>query len=138
MFKDKLRKLRAEKNISQKKLAAILDVAPTAVCNWEQGTAEPRPDKLRKLAVFFDVSIDSLYEEELEKERKEKNDKKKLLDVYSLMKIIDGEFLERMKKESMKKCRDELQEHMKTCNKKSNLAFHKYCDWLKCKNLIEN
>lgn len=33
-------------------------------CNWEKGTSDPRPDKLRRLAMFFDVNIDSLYEEE--------------------------------------------------------------------------
>lgn len=56
----KIAELRKNKNISQEQLAEILDTSRQAVSKWERGESLPDIDKLRDLAVYFDVSIDYL------------------------------------------------------------------------------
>lgn len=60
MFKDRLRKLREEKDITQKELATILGIGSTAVNGYEMGINTPTFDRLIKLADYFNVSIDYL------------------------------------------------------------------------------
>jgi transcriptional regulator with XRE-family HTH domain len=56
----RLKKLREEKNVSQKEIADYLGVGRSAVANWEADTAEPNSEKLRKISAYFKVSIDFL------------------------------------------------------------------------------
>ena len=60
MFKDRLRKLREEKDITQRELGAILGIGSTAVNGYETGDSTPNFDRLIKLANYFNVSIDYL------------------------------------------------------------------------------
>ena len=57
MFAERLKSLREERAVSQKELAAALDVAQSAVGNWESGARQPNLDRLRRLASFFEVSV---------------------------------------------------------------------------------
>ncbi len=56
----KLRELREEKKISQQELGKIIGVSDAAICNWENGTNEPKASYIKKLAIFFNVTTDYL------------------------------------------------------------------------------
>lgn len=61
MFKDKLKQLRMEKNLTQAEVAQALNVSAATIGNYEQGTREPRNNYMWKaLADIFDVSVDEL------------------------------------------------------------------------------
>ena len=57
---EKLKELRAEKNISQNTLATLVGISRTAYANYEQGTREPSIDVIITLCDFFDVPADYL------------------------------------------------------------------------------
>lgn len=59
-FKDRLKILRKQKNITQGDLAQILNYGYTAISNYESGRNEPSITDLKKIAEFFDVSMDYL------------------------------------------------------------------------------
>lgn len=56
----KLRELRVEQGLSQRKLGEILGFSNQAVSTWECGLREPDCDSLIELARFFNVSVDYL------------------------------------------------------------------------------
>lgn len=60
MFAETLRKLRRERKLSQGALAHALQITQQAVGKWETGRSRPDPEMLRRIADFFDVSIDAL------------------------------------------------------------------------------
>ena len=59
-FKERLKALRKQKGITQSDLANILNYGYTAVSNYESGRNEPSIKDLKKIAEFFDVSLDYL------------------------------------------------------------------------------
>ena len=59
-FPNRLKKLRTNKSLTQKELATILNVSQNAIFNWENGKREPSIDMLRKIADYFNVSVDYL------------------------------------------------------------------------------
>lgn len=59
-FKDRLKELRTEKELSQTKLAEKLGVDFRTISNWENGVRKPDIDTLVEIAKFFDVSTDYL------------------------------------------------------------------------------
>ena len=61
---DQLKQLRAEKGLSQAKLAALADIDPSTVNQIERGAREASPATLRKLAQALDVSLYELIEGE--------------------------------------------------------------------------
>lgn len=56
----RLRDLRSEKNISQRKMAEMFSVSQGTYNNWEQGNTQPSIEQLIELARFFSVSVDYL------------------------------------------------------------------------------
>lgn len=60
MFGTILKKLREEKNITQKDLSKYLGVSDRSVGYYETGQRTPPPDIIEKIADFFDVSVDYL------------------------------------------------------------------------------
>lgn len=65
MFKDKLKQLRIERNLTQAELAKAIGVSAATIGNYEQGTREPRNNEMwQKLAEYFNVSIDYLMDKE--------------------------------------------------------------------------
>ena len=57
---ERIRELREEFGITQKKLSEILGVTRTAVAKWEANENGPNSDVLLKIADYFDVSLDYL------------------------------------------------------------------------------
>ena len=62
MFNDKIRYLRKHQELTQAEVADGIDILQSTYSNYEQGTREPDFETLKKLANFFDVSIDYLLE----------------------------------------------------------------------------
>ena len=61
MFKDKLKQLRTEHNLTQAVVANELGVSSATIGNYEQGTREPRNHEMwQKIADYFNVSVDEL------------------------------------------------------------------------------
>jgi transcriptional regulator with XRE-family HTH domain len=60
-------KLRKENNITQEELAKNLDVSAQAVSKWENGGA-PDVEMMPKIADYFGVSIDYLFDRKMVKE----------------------------------------------------------------------
>lgn len=60
MISQRLKQLRAEKNLTQTDLADILGIAKTTLAAYEQEKSEPSIKTLLKLSEYFDVSVDYL------------------------------------------------------------------------------
>lgn len=73
LLKEKLRKLRKERNLTQEQLAEKLNVSRQAITKWETSEAIPDIENLRQISKFFDISIDELLREETALEIKETN-----------------------------------------------------------------
>lgn len=58
----RIRDFREDKDISQKKMAELLNVAQTTYSDYELGKINIPLDTLKKLALYFDTSIDYLLE----------------------------------------------------------------------------
>lgn len=59
-FSLRLKELRSEKGISQKKLSEIIGTNNSSICDWECGRSEPSIDTIIALCKFFEVSSDYL------------------------------------------------------------------------------
>lgn len=59
-FSDRLRALRREMDLTQEKLAEVLETTQRKISYWELGKTEPDLQSLWKLADFFQVSVDYL------------------------------------------------------------------------------
>jgi len=61
-FSNRLETLRKSINLSQEELAKILNIDRTSIVHYENSKSGriPRPDTLKQIADFFDVSIDYL------------------------------------------------------------------------------
>lgn len=65
MFKDKLKHLRIENNLTQADIAKAIGVSPATIGNYEQGTREPRNNEMwQKLADYFNISVDELMDKD--------------------------------------------------------------------------
>lgn len=60
IFSKRLRELRIERQLSQKKLAEIIQTNNSSVCDWECGRSEPSIEVIIKLCKLFSVSADYL------------------------------------------------------------------------------
>lgn len=59
-FGDILRNLLSDRGMTQKELAAQLNIAPSTLGNYIQDSREPDFETLKRIADYFDVSIDYL------------------------------------------------------------------------------
>lgn len=66
MLGERIANLRKSKGVSQEELADVLMTSRQAISKWERGETSPDIDRLKDLAVYFDVSIDYLLEYDLE------------------------------------------------------------------------
>jgi len=62
-FKDNLLSYRKQLNMTQKKLAELLNVSNNNIGHWEKGRTEPNIDTIIKLAQIFNITIDELIRE---------------------------------------------------------------------------
>ena len=58
---ERLRTLRESMKLSQAKMADLLGLKQSSINRYEQGTATPTVDNLRKYADYFDVSMDYIF-----------------------------------------------------------------------------
>ena len=59
-FKERLKELRIEHNLSQQEIAKVVSMSKMAISHWEKGHSEPCIEQLKVLAHFFNVTIDYL------------------------------------------------------------------------------
>ena len=59
-FGEKIKSLRIEKGLTQKKLGDLIDQSQSAVYYWEANKQEPTIFALKKLCAFFGVTADYL------------------------------------------------------------------------------
>ena len=59
-FKERLKSLRKQNKMTQADLAQVLNYGYTAISNYESGRNEPSISDLKKIAQYFDVSMDYL------------------------------------------------------------------------------
>lgn len=87
-FKEKLKELRKNNGYFQKDIAKALNIEINTYGAWERGNSEPSIDIIRKLADFYNVSTDYLFDREEEdgriiiQEPELPSDEKKLLEEY--------------------------------------------------------
>ena len=55
-----LKERRSEKGVSQTVVGRNLGVKRNTVCQWENGTRNPSVEALKKLAAYFNCSVDDL------------------------------------------------------------------------------
>ena len=60
VFQERLKELRKNKHISQKKLAEILNTSNSSICDWECGRSQPDLETLAVISSYFDVNSDYL------------------------------------------------------------------------------
>ncbi len=60
LLKDRLKELRADRNLLQKDIASLLNITSSAYGYYEQGKRVPDSDTVKILATFFNVSLDYL------------------------------------------------------------------------------
>ena len=60
IFKDRLKELRLENNLSQTKLANLTGLTQAAIAKWENGTRTPSMECIIILAKYFQISSDYL------------------------------------------------------------------------------
>lgn len=59
-FNERLKELRSDAGLSQKRLAELIGVSQKAIDFWEKGMNEPKASYIIALANFFNVSCDYL------------------------------------------------------------------------------
>lgn len=64
VFGKKLKELRIEKGLSQRKLGEVFNVCNQTVSFWETGSREPDLDTLLSIAHYFEVPLENLLEDD--------------------------------------------------------------------------
>lgn len=90
MFGPILAKLRKEKNLSQYKLAELMNFSRGQIANYEQGSREPDFNTLKRFADFFDVSTDYLLGRSSHPGLTSEEDTKVNKEVEELMQILES------------------------------------------------
>lgn len=60
MIEERIKSLREERKITQQELAQYLGVTQKTISNYEKGERSPDPETLKKIADYFDVTVDYL------------------------------------------------------------------------------
>ena len=58
-FSDKLKKLRKDNNLSQERLADLLEVSRQAVSKWESGSSYPDMEKMKKMCKVLNCTLEN-------------------------------------------------------------------------------
>ena len=90
-LKDKLKKLRSERGITQQALANAIFISRSAVAKWESGIGLPSDDSRKALANYFSVSEDYLKSNSNDEILVEKNKKiHKIISIALSVVLISG------------------------------------------------
>ena len=87
-FKDKLISLRNEKKLSIETMASLIEFSVTDINSLEEGKIQPNLEQIRLLANFYDVTIESLIDDNSEIIKNKKSIKKKLNAVKLIAKLL--------------------------------------------------
>lgn len=60
---DKIKELRKNRGLQQKKLAAVLEVGQATISQWESGRQEPNPTQRARLCKYFGIGLAELFED---------------------------------------------------------------------------
>lgn len=101
-FSEKLVKLRKENKMSQEDLAASVDVSRQSVSKWESGQTYPEMDKLLAICKIFNVTLDSLTNDEVDINNTDNKDKNAIDSFFSFVKntynfIVNNSLLDNTK-----------------------------------------
>lgn len=58
-FAENLARIQAERGVTNYRIAKEIDVNQTSIVNWKNGT-KPHPRNVKRLADYFNVSVDEL------------------------------------------------------------------------------
>ena len=107
-------KLRKDNRKTQEELASFLSVSTAAVSKWERGTTYPDITLLPKIAVYFDISMDELF-----------NYNKDLSDdeVMKISKECELKFAELEWEEWVAYCKNYLKRYPNSCLLKFRIAY---------------
>ena len=83
---DSIRKLRQSKGMTQRELGEVIGVKQQTICKYERANSNVSWDILQKISAVFEVSLDELIEEDLEKCLKSRN------------KVLEKRIMEKIKK----------------------------------------
>ena len=67
-FSERLKDLRKQAGLTQVEVAEKLGISQPAYASWERGVKKPTQENLVKIAKIFNVSLDSLLDNEVEQE----------------------------------------------------------------------
>jgi len=87
---EKIKELRKEKGWTQAELAEKLDMHPVNMTKLEQGKNMPSADTLIRLSDIFNISIDYLLSDEVQKRVSTVLKDKELLEAFSKVERMDG------------------------------------------------
>lgn len=60
LFKQRLKELRKERQLTQKQVATTLNKSETGYASWEQGLSEPCINDLIAICKYYNVTLDYL------------------------------------------------------------------------------
>ena len=94
MFGDILKQIRIDAGLKQSELADKLNISTSTIGMYEQNRRNPDPETLKKIATYFDVSVDFLLEhissEKVLSKKAEKDIAKKLDELRDTLESQSG------------------------------------------------
>ena len=60
-FKNRLKRIRWDKQLSQKQVAEMLGIPVSTYANWEQGRTQPSVEDIRNIISLFDIDANELF-----------------------------------------------------------------------------
>ncbi|MCM0598092.1 helix-turn-helix domain-containing protein [Periweissella fabalis] len=60
-----LKNLRVSKDLSQRQLAEMLSINPSAISAWESGRNLPKYDHIEKLAAIYEIDVNRLFGDDI-------------------------------------------------------------------------
>ncbi|MCL2061533.1 MAG: helix-turn-helix domain-containing protein [Firmicutes bacterium] len=63
---EKIKSFRLEKRLNIRQLAEIVGTSRSSISRWECNLAEPKLEYLKKLAAFFDITLEELVNNEID------------------------------------------------------------------------
>ncbi len=82
-FSTRLKELLRDRQLLQKDFATAINIAPSTVGNYTQGTREPDFETLKRIASYFHVSLDYLLGNEINSVESEAENE--LLQLYRIL-----------------------------------------------------
>ena len=88
IFKEKIIKLREERKLTIETISSSLNISEYDLTSFEEGTLEPTLDQIRLLANFYDITIESLIDDNSDIVKNRKSIKKRLNVLKLIAKLL--------------------------------------------------